>query len=230
MAKDKLENLERLYKEVNKNYATFEDVGGLFKQLMDAWKSLKTDLTKKIDARLASLRDGRDGKDGKDGKRGERGYRGETGRGLDGEDGYTPIKGVDYFDGKDGKNGSPDTPQEILNKIHGLLEIEDIKGLKEQLKHLENSVVGRPIIGGVTNMRIIQAFKYILKTEAVQGTINGTNTTFTVSQTIFAILSLSINGEVIAQLPNYTIRGRTIEFSSAIPADYAGKDFECKYV
>jgi hypothetical protein len=104
-----------------------------------------------------------------------------------------------------------------------------LEAMKEHTEAIEE-LKKRPTGGGVTNLRIQQAFKYILKTEAVQGTIDGANTTFTVSQPIFAILSLSINGEVVAELPNYTISGNTIEFSSAIPAAYSGKDFEAKYV
>ena len=99
---------------------------------------------------------------------------------------------------------------------------KDIEELKKRPKGT--------VQGGVTNARITQAFKTIWKTEAVQGTIDGVNTTFTVSQTIFAVFSLSLNGEVIAELPNYTISGNTIEFSEALPAVYSGKDFECKFI
>ena len=84
--------------------------------------------------------------------------------------------------------------------------------------------------GGVSNARIQQAFKYILKTEAPVGDINGVNTSYTVSQPIFAVLAISLNGETIAQLPNYTISGKTITFSSALPSVYSGKDFEIKYI
>ena len=102
-----------------------------------------------------------------------------------------------------------------------------IKELEKEIDELKNVPKGG---GGVTNLRIIQAFKYILKTEAPVGAINGSNTTYTVSQPIFAVLSFSINGETIAELPNYTISNKTITFSSALPAAYSGKDFECKYI
>ncbi len=107
------------------------------------------------------------------------------------------------------------------------LSIEAIEGLQKELDEMKR--VGRSG-GGVTNMRITQAFKYILHTEAPVGAVDGANTTYTLSQPIFAILSMSINGETIAQLPNYTIAGKSFTFSVALPSDYSGKDFEVKYV
>lgn len=106
------------------------------------------------------------------------------------------------------------------------LSIEAINGLEERLRAAETKSTG----GGVTNARIQQAFKYILKTEAPSGDINGVNTDYTVTQPIFAVLSFSINGESIAQLPNYTLSGKTISFSEALPAVYSGSDFEVKYL
>jgi BMFP domain-containing protein YqiC len=105
---------------------------------------------------------------------------------------------------------------------------ETLESLIKRIEELERRPVGRG--GGTSAAGVAQAFKYILKTEAVQGTIDGVNTTYTLTQPIFAILSLSINGAVIAQLPNYTINGKTITFASPLPADYAGTDFEAKYV
>lgn len=120
---------------------------------------------------------------------------------------------------------------EVLNKIKlPEVEIEDVKGLKEELERLEaiKRLGGRG--GGTSAMGVAQAFKWILKTEAPSGIINGVNTEYTVTQPIFAVLSFSLNGEVIAQLPNYTISGKKITFSTALPAAYSGKDFEIKYV
>ena len=50
------------------------------------------------------------------------------------------------------------------------------------------------------------------------------------SQPIFAVLGMTLNGETIAQLPNYTIAGKTITFSTALPSAYSGKDFEIKFI
>ena len=105
------------------------------------------------------------------------------------------------------------------------LDKSAIKGLEDEFKGVREA-----LSAGVTNMRIQQAFKYILKTEAPVGLINGSNTVYTVNSDIFAVFSMSINGETIAQLPNYTIAGKNITFSSALPSAYSGKDFEIKYI
>lgn len=98
----------------------------------------------------------------------------------------------------------------------------------EDIEELKKRPTGS-VQGGVTNMRIIQAMKTAVKTEEPVGDIDGVNTAYTVSQPIFAILSFSLNGEFIAQLPNYTVSGKTITFASALPAAYSGKDFEVTY-
>jgi exonuclease VII small subunit/ribosome-associated translation inhibitor RaiA len=123
---------------------------------------------------------------------------------------------------EDGHNNLP--IKDLLTRLTSFSAALD--ALEKRLKSLET----KPTSGGVTNLRIQQAFKYILKTEQPVGDIDGVNTTYTVTQPIFAILAFSLNGETIAQLPNYTISGRTITFSSALPAAYSGKDFEIKFV
>ena len=106
--------------------------------------------------------------------------------------------------------------------------LKKITELEKEIDALKKRPVGSG--GGVTNMRIIQAFKYILKTEAPVGNIDGLNTTYTVSQPIFAVLGMTLNGETIAQLPNYTIAGKTITFSTALTSAYSGKGFEIKFI
>jgi hypothetical protein len=106
------------------------------------------------------------------------------------------------------------------------LSVDAINGLEERLRAAETKSTG----GGVTNARIQQAFKYILKTEAPSGAINGVNTDYTVTQPIFAVLSFTLNGETVAELPNYTIKNKTISFTQPIPAAYSGYDVEVKYI
>lgn len=112
--------------------------------------------------------------------------------------------------------------------------VKDIEDLEKKYIELDKKVSNmggvRGTVGGVSNLRIQQAFKYILKTEAPSGLINGTNKEYTVTQPIFAVLAFSMNGEVIPQIPNYTISGNKITFSTALPAAYSGFDFEIKYV
>lgn len=136
---------------------------------------------------------------------------------------------TDPYDDTELKNEIVSVRQSIpeMPKAFDATEImEDIEELEKEVDALKK----RPVSGGVTNMRIAQAFKYILHTEEPVGDIDGINLTYSVSQPIFAILSLSINGETIAQLPNYTIAGNTFTFSSALPSAYNGKDFEVKFI
>lgn len=132
--------------------------------------------------------------------------------------------------------------EEVEQKIPKIPEIPDVGPIKESIEVIEKDIeeiknaieelkrrpVGRG--GGVSAMGVRQAFKYIFHTEALQGTINGSNADFTVSMPIWAVVGITLNGESIAQLPNFTIIGNTIRFSSAIPGAYSGKDFELKFI
>lgn len=145
-------------------------------------------------------------------------------RNLKGKDGITPIKGIDYFDGKPADEVK--IVKDVLDKIPDYeKKIDELKKELETVKLIKSSRGG-----GISAMGITQAFKWILKTEQPIGLIDGKNIEYTVKDTIFAVLSFSLNGEVICQLSNYTISKNKITFATALPADYAGKDFECKYI
>lgn len=119
---------------------------------------------------------------------------------------------------------------EVLKRIKdNKMEMGNVKGLEKELEDLRN-IRTRVRGGGTSAMGIANAFKYLLHTEAPSGDIDGANKEYTVQHTIFAVLAFSLNGEVIPQLPNYTISGKKITFSTALPADYAGTDFEIKYI
>ena len=134
----------------------------------------------------------------------------------------------------DGEDADEDAILErLLEKIPEQTEKFDATELVETLEKQRQEIEElkkRPVGGGVTNMRIQQAFKYILKTEKPVGAVDGSNLIYTVSQPIFAILAFSMNKAVIAQIPNYTINGNKITFTTALPTSYSGKDFECKYI
>lgn len=157
---------------------------------------ITSELTSKIDAKLATVKDGRDGK---------KGDKGET-----------------------GGQGRPANESAIFTRLKN--EVESL--IKSEVDKIRTELSKRPIgtIGGVSDMRIRQAFKYIAHTEQPVGLINGSNTTYTVKNDIWWIAGFSLNGEQIAQLPNFTYSGRTITFASALPSAYSGKDFECKYI
>jgi BMFP domain-containing protein YqiC len=106
---------------------------------------------------------------------------------------------------------------------------ETLESLIKRIEELERRPVGRGG-GGTSAAGVAQAFKYIARTETPVGAIDSVNLTYTVSAPIFHVLNFSINSAVITQLPNYTIKDRTITFATALPADYAGTDFEVKYI
>lgn len=64
-------------------------------------------------------------------------------------DGYTPKKGVDYFDGEDGEDGddgSPDTPEEVVAKVNRSktrIKASAIEGLEGKLQELSDRPSGR---------------------------------------------------------------------------------------
>lgn len=225
---------------VLKKILEFSDsVEGIEKAVEEAVASAEkilADLEAEVE-RVKSIPKGEDGKNGERGIPGEQGEPGRPGKdgknGKDGKDGADGRDGLDGKDGQDGKDGSPDTPEQVRDKLASLegderLDKKHIKGLDEELTAIRNLPRGGG--SGVSALGVRQAFKYIFHTEEPAGDIDGVNTTYTVQNPIFAVISFSINGETVAELPNYTISNRSIIFSSAIPAAYNGTDFECKYI
>lgn len=145
---------------------------------------------------------------------------------TDGEDGRDGVRGSD---GKDADEESMISI--VVSRIKREIRLDSLNGSEEMITEIVRKNTPRGTIGGgVTDMRIRQAFKNILLTQSPVGTIDGANKTYTVDQAIFAVMAFSLNGEVITQLPNYTIAGKTITFSTALPAVYSGRDFEIKYI
>ena len=176
---------------------------------------------------------GGDGKDGKDGKNGKDGKDAVAKDGNDGTDGADGQKGEK---GENGTDGAPDMAEDVRNKLE-LLDGEDrldkkfIKGfgeLEKEIEELKKRPIGRG--GGTSAIGVAQTFKYIAHTEAPTGDIDGANTTYTVKVDIWWIAGFTLNGENIAELPNYTFANKVITFSTALPAAYSGKDFEVKYI
>lgn len=189
--------------------------------------------------------DGKNGEDGEKGERGEQGISGKDGKdgkdgksgidGIDGRSGIDGINGRDGIDGKDGRDGTEIEPEQIRNKLELLqgnerLSIKAIKEWEDLLKEIESKIASIPRGGGVSAMGVRQAFKYIFHTEKPVGAIDGANLTYTVSNDIWAIMGFTLNGENIAELPNFTFANKTITFTTALPVDYATRDWEIKYI
>ncbi len=140
--------------------------------------------------------------------------------------------GVHGRHGIDGRHGKDADEAKILTEIFKKVRIPDMsKEIAKVKKELVEEMRKNQIRGGGTSaIGIQQAMKWILKTEAPVGNIDSVNKTYSLNHTIFAIFSMSLNGEVVAQLPNYTISGKTFTFTTALPSAYSGKDWEVKYI
>ena len=174
---------------------------------------------------------------------GQKGDRGEIGLvGLTGKDGVDGVDGKDGESivgqkGEDGKDGSSDTSYQIIDKLEEIdnekekLRISAIQDLEKRLDELEKRPIGKGG-GGTSAIGVARAFKYIAHTKQPTGVIDGVNLTYIVPgiSTIWWIAGFTLNGENIAELPNFTYSGATITFASALPAAYSGKDFEVKLI
>lgn len=97
---------------------TKQEASSFFQNLIRAVQETRRDLTQKIEARLAEIRNGIDGKDGRDGKNGSVGPRGEKGnKGDKGNIGPTGPRGLKGDKGDPGKDIDLDTVDEIQNKL-----------------------------------------------------------------------------------------------------------------
>ena len=141
---------------------------------------------------------------------------------------------------KSGEKGKDADEEKIVEKVLEKLpkkdfDFESLKTeikdtLKNEIENIRKVLQNIPRGGGTSAIGVAQTFKWIAHTEQPTGDINGVNTAYTVKNNIWWIAGFTLNGEQIAQLPNFTYTGRTITFTSAIPAAYSGKDFEIKYI
>jgi len=126
------------------------------------------------------------------------------------------------------------TPVETRNKLETLKGEERlgwtaIHGLKEKLEELKEMKVGGKGGGGTSAMGVRYALGSTAVKETPTGDIDGANTTYTVGRTINLVVSFAINGQVITD-DEYTVAGKTIEMTTAIPAALSGTSFRIVYV
>lgn len=177
------------------------------------------------------------GEKGDTGKNGERGLKGETGpRGERGQDGKNGISGKDGKDGKHGLDGSPDTPEQIVKKLKTLKEknklpASAIYGLKKFIEEVVSDSGSMNQIGYAGGGDIIAAGSNITITtdengrkqisalgggniETPAGTVNGVNTTYTVTnEPIYIVVDRVLKFENI----DYTYSAGTIEITDGAP-------------
>jgi hypothetical protein len=173
--------------------------------------------------------DGKDGRDGKDAV---------ATNGKDGKDGTTPVKGVDYLTPAEVKAIKDELKGQDGESVDVAMVIKAIKALKGQEAADFSEKIGAMIdIGHLRNAQSFrQSFKFNGKKYGVEelmhgggsstgggsnpqiptGTINGSNTIFTVTGTISA---LYVNGQfMVPGGVDYTLSGQTITLVTAPPA------------
>lgn len=126
----------------------------------------------------------------------------------DGEKGERGDKGQDADETK--------IVAEVLNKIKlPEVEIEDVKGLKEELERLETT---RRLGGGGGFSKIAMESKFI-DDETPVGMVNGVNKAFTLSNMPNPPSSVKVfvNGSRMRITEDYTLSGTTITFVTAPP-------------
>jgi len=121
------------------------------------------------------------------------------------------------------------SPEAHRDEIESLgIQISAVDGLEERLEGLKvDKRLGRGG-GGTSAIGVTNALGNIVKTETPSGLINGSNVTYTVGSLIYAVFSFGINGQTIHS-DEYTISGRTITFTTALPSALSGTSFEIKY-
>ena len=66
--------------------------------------------------------------------------------------------------------------------------------------------------------------------ETPSGLVNGSNKTYTVTNTITTVLNFAINRQYLHPTEDYTFSGTTITMITALPASLSGKPFTITYV
>lgn len=180
--KDTIERFVKAAKELD--FITTKDAKKLFDALVSSVQQTKRDLTAKIEARLAEIRQPADGKDGRDGKNGERGPKGDKG-----DKGDTGPVGRALFapkgdTGAPGKDGSPDTPTQVRDKLETLegderLRMEAIQGLEALIDDIKNLKARPTSIGGAKGFTLyINGVKKLLTAQTLNITGTGVSYNF----------------------------------------------------
>lgn len=114
-----------------------------------------------------------------------------------------------------------------LNNLEGVLDPSVIKGLTANIKALFKAVSERKREKGGMGGGGVGAGD--IKVETPSGSINGSNTAYTVTKKITKVIGFAINGQYI-HTSEYTTSGKTITFSTALPASLSGLGFTVVYV
>lgn len=186
-----------------KTEAGFEAKCNELKELVNGLESdLRTsfnELVRKVESKIASIKDGKNGRDGIDGKNGTNGLNGR--------------------DGVDGRDGKDTNEAKIISTLHeGLLSdmMSEMTNMEKRLEGKVNLSRPRGTIGGLISQRI-----RFIDDETPTGTVNGVNTIFTLvaKSPEAGSLKVFVNGQRMRVTDDYTLSGKTITFVTAPPTN-----------
>lgn len=221
LVEDSVEELKRTQKNVGSELSA-ENQEILAKAIAKVDKLIEEEraaLNLVID-KARTLKSGEDGKDGTDG--------------ADGKDADEEAILDQIFEQLPDveEETSPKKTRDKLETLKGKerLHVKAIDGLKEMFEEFKKDLpLGGKGGGGTSAAGVKFAMGRIVKSETPTGAINGSNKTYTVTQEIHAVFSFAINGEVIMD-SEYSFSGRTITFTTALPAALDGLAFRIVYV
>lgn len=118
-------------------------------------------------------------------------------------------------------------PTEITDSLQQIMAEHEKQ--RKDIEELKERPIGRVGGGGHTDIGVQASMGRIVKTETPSGAIDGANTDYTLQGTPHAVLAFHINGQAIPSA-DYSVSGKTITFSTALPSALSGTEFEIVYI
>lgn len=220
--------IEELFEEI-KDKSELEELAGVVEEIRNiAQEKPKSDeelierVSLKITAKLGLLEKGDKGDKGDRGEKGEQGLNGK-----DGKNGVDGIDGINGKDGKDGKNG-------IDGKDGKGLDEKEIEKLKKEIEDKIEDLEKRTKTA-FSNQGRVQTPRYTYKPMLDRFTDNtdGATKTFTLSKAPKETETMEVSGTdfpiILDPTVDFTVSGRTLTLTDAVPAPTTGATLICKY-
>lgn len=112
-------------------------------------------------------------------------------------------------------------PEDKLEKLK--FKQSQISGLEQTIKAFRNQLARGYLHGGGAGAVTVYS-------DTPSGAINGSNVTYTLSRTPKSILTLTINGQYLHPVADFSVTGNTITLTSPLDSSLSGKSFTCVYV
>ena len=156
---------------------------------------------------------------------GKQGEKGEFVKGDKGDKGDAGKDG-ESIKGEDGKDGSPDTAEEIKEKLDEIgISIDDVLDLREELKKMQKDIASKTG-GGVR--RVFQPYVDRFTDET-----DGVTKIFFLSREPLRTNTIEVSGTdfpiILDPTVDFTVEGRKLTLTSAVPAPSSGATLIIKY-